>query len=55
MPIYFMSLFYLLRKVGLRLEKIQRDFCGVEELLYKGHILLGGTWFVWKERKVVQV
>ena len=26
MPIYFMSLFCLLRKVRLRLEKIQRDF-----------------------------
>ena len=26
MPIYFMSLFYLPRKVRLRLEKIQRDF-----------------------------
>ena len=25
-PIYFMSLFYLPRKVRLRLEKIQRDF-----------------------------
>ena len=26
MPLYFMSLFYLPRKVRLRLEKIQRDF-----------------------------
>ena len=26
MPVYFISLFYLLRKVRLRLEKIQRDF-----------------------------
>ena len=26
LPIYFMSLFWMLRRVCLRLEKIQRDF-----------------------------
>ena len=40
MPIYFMSLFYLLRKVGLRLEKIQRDFLwGGGALVQRPHLV----------------
>ena len=55
MRIYFMSLFYLPRKVRLSWRRFRGIFCGVEELLCRGHILLGGTWFAWKERKVVWV
>ena len=40
MPIYFMSLFYLPRKVRLRLEKIQRDFLwGGGALVQKPHLV----------------
>ena len=40
MPIYFMSLFYLPRKVRLRLEKIQRDFLwGGGALIQKPHLV----------------
>ena len=40
MSIYFMSLFYLLRKVRLRLEKIQRDFLwGRGALVQKPHLV----------------
>ena len=40
MPIYFMSLFYLPRKVRLRLEKIQKDFLwGGGALVQKHHIV----------------
>ena len=40
MPIYFMSLFYLPRKVRLRLEKIQRDFVwGGGALVQKPHLV----------------
>ncbi|KAJ9691054.1 hypothetical protein PVL29_013294 [Vitis rotundifolia] len=40
MPIYFMSLFHLPRKVRLRLEKIQRDFLwGGGNLIQKPHLL----------------
>ncbi|RVW53013.1 putative ribonuclease H protein [Vitis vinifera] len=47
MPIYFMSLFYLPRKVSLHLEKIQRDFLwGGGALVQKPH-LVKGTWFAW--------
>ena len=35
MPIYFVSLFYLPKKVRLRLEKIQRDFLWDEGALVK--------------------
>ena len=42
MPIYFMSLFYLPRKVRLRLEKIQRDFLwGGGALVQKPHLVRG--------------
>ena len=46
LPVYFMSLFFLPRKVRLRLEKIQRDSCGGEVLLNRGLILLSEIWFV---------
>ena len=40
MPIYFMSLFCLPRKVRLRLEKIQRDFLwGGGALVQKPHLV----------------
>ena len=40
MPIYFMSIFYLPRKVRLRLEKIQRDFLwGGGALAQKPHLV----------------
>ena len=40
MPIYFMSLFYMPRKVRLRLEKIQRDFLwGGGALVQKPHLV----------------
>ena len=40
MPIYFMSLFYLPRKVRLRLEKIQRNFLwGEGALVQKPHLV----------------
>ncbi|KAJ9696951.1 hypothetical protein PVL29_008942 [Vitis rotundifolia] len=40
MPIYFMSLFHLPRKVKLRLEKIQRDFLwGGGDLIQKPHLV----------------
>ena len=40
MPIYFMSLFYLPKKVRLRLEKFQRDFLwGGEALVQKPHLV----------------
>ncbi|KAL6323455.1 hypothetical protein AAG906_039025 [Vitis piasezkii] len=40
MPIYFMSLFYLPRKVRLRLEKFQRDFLwGGGALVQKPHLV----------------
>ena len=40
MPIYFMSLFYLPRKVRLRLKKIQRDFLwGGGALVQKPHLV----------------
>ena len=40
MPIDFMSLFYLPRKVRLRLEKIQRDFLwGEGALVQKLHLV----------------
>ncbi|KAJ9681633.1 hypothetical protein PVL29_017839 [Vitis rotundifolia] len=40
MPIYFMSLFYLPRKVRLRLEKIQRDFLwGGGAIVEKPHLV----------------
>ena len=40
MPIYFMSLFYLPRKVRLRLKKIQRDFLwGGGALVQKSHFV----------------
>ena len=40
MPIYLMSLFYLPRKVRLRLEKIQRDFLwGGGVLAHKPHLV----------------
>ena len=40
MPIYFMSPFYLPRKVRLRLEKIQRDFLwGGGALAQKPHLV----------------
>ena len=42
MPIYFMSLFYLPRKVSLHLEKIQRDFLwGGGALVQKPHLVRG--------------
>ncbi|RVW88908.1 hypothetical protein CK203_045051 [Vitis vinifera] len=53
LPVYFMSLFLLPRKVRMRLEKIQRDFLWGEVLLIRGLIWLGGIWFAWKGRKVV--
>ena len=41
MPLYFMSLFYLPRKVRLRLEKIQRDFLwGGGALVQKPHLVM---------------
>ena len=40
MPIYFMSLFYLPRKLRLRLKKIQRDFLwGGGALVQKPHLV----------------
>ena len=40
MPIYFMTLFYLPRKVRLRLEKIQRDFLwGGGALVKRPHLV----------------
>ena len=54
MPIYFMSLFYLPRKVRLRLEKIQRDFLwGGGALVKRPHLVkwnlvcLGKKKVVW--------
>ncbi|RVW97064.1 hypothetical protein CK203_029994 [Vitis vinifera] len=44
MPLYFMSLFYLPRKVRLRLEKIQRDFLWSGGALVQSHTLSEAFW-----------
>ncbi|RVW31184.1 DExH-box ATP-dependent RNA helicase DExH6 [Vitis vinifera] len=51
MPIYFMPLFYLPRKVRLRLDKIQRDFLwGGGTLAQKPHLISGIGGMPMKER-----
>ena len=51
MPIYFMSLFCMLRQVRLRLEKIQRDFLwGRGALVQKPHLVRWKTVCLEKKK-----
>ncbi|RVX00840.1 putative ribonuclease H protein [Vitis vinifera] len=50
LPVYFMSLFLLPRKVRMRLEKIQRDFLWGGGALDQRPHLLGGIWFAGKKK-----
>ncbi|RVW73236.1 LINE-1 reverse transcriptase-like [Vitis vinifera] len=52
MPIYYMSMLSMPRKVRLRLERIQRDFLWRGGLLRGSLILLGGIWFALRSGKV---
>lgn len=44
LPIYFMFLFVISRRVSLRLEQIQRDFLWVNDVLEKIHHL--ASWSI---------